>query len=101
SEWLPNGCGYGYRPSVVSPARGRGDHSVAPDRSSVEQAVHDRIAQVAHSGVHSGTSIVLEGPPGIGKTHLAREVLASLADGPATILTLEGERGRRLQPFAG
>jgi DNA-binding CsgD family transcriptional regulator len=47
-----------------------------------------------------GVSIVIEGPPGIGKTFLAREILDGIPAGAAQVLRVAGEQGRRNDPFA-
>jgi DNA-binding CsgD family transcriptional regulator len=49
----------------------------------------------------TGISIVVEGPPGIGKTFLDREILDSVPPGEAKVLSVAGEQGRRNDPFAG
>jgi len=46
-----------------------------------------------------GVSIVIEGPPGIGKTFLAREILDTVAPDEAKVLHVAGEQGRRNDPF--
>jgi len=48
----------------------------------------------------AGVSVVIEGAPGIGKTFLVREILASVAPGDAKVLHVAGEQGRRNDPFA-
>jgi len=48
----------------------------------------------------TGVSIVIEGPPGIGKTFLAREILDSVSPDEAKVLRVAGEQGRRNDPFA-
>jgi DNA-binding CsgD family transcriptional regulator len=47
-----------------------------------------------------GTSIVIEGAPGIGKTFLAREILDSAAREGAKVVSMAGEQGHRNDPFA-
>jgi hypothetical protein len=67
----------------------------------VERTVHGLVAGVIGPGTSAGTSIVVEGPPGIGKTFLVQKVLHSVQPGEAKIISMAGERGRRNDPFAG
>ena len=46
-----------------------------------------------------GVSVVIEGAPGIGKTFLAGEILASVAPSQAKVLRVAGQQGRRNDPF--
>jgi DNA-binding CsgD family transcriptional regulator len=48
----------------------------------------------------TGVSIVIEGPAGIGKTFLVRQVLAAVAPGEVTIVPVAGDHRRRNDPFA-
>jgi DNA-binding CsgD family transcriptional regulator len=65
----------------------------------VARAVHDLVLGVVRRHTPAGTSIVIEGPPGIGKTFLVREILDSLPLDEATILRAAGDQGRRNDPF--
>jgi DNA-binding NarL/FixJ family response regulator len=46
-------------------------------------------------------SVVIEGAPGIGKTFLTRELLASIVPGAATVVQVAADHRRRNDPFAG
>jgi DNA-binding CsgD family transcriptional regulator/tetratricopeptide (TPR) repeat protein len=46
-------------------------------------------------------SVVIEGPPGVGKTFLVQEILASVASRDAKILQVAGQHRGRNDPFAG
>ena len=64
------------------------------------RTVHDLVLAVVQGRTPTGVSVVIEGPPGIGKTFLAREILDSVAPGDAKVLHVAGEQGRRNDPFA-
>ena len=64
------------------------------------RTVHDLVLAVVHGRTSAGVSVVIEGAPGIGKTFLVREILASVAPGDAKVLRVAGEQGRRNDPFA-
>src|SRR5215470_6475749 len=70
------------------------------DRATVERTVRDLVLAVTGQRVPTGTSIVLEGAPGIGKTFLVRKVVAAIAPGAASIRHVAGQPGRRNDPFA-
>jgi MoxR-like ATPase len=53
----------------------------ASDRATVERTVRDLILGVVEQRVRVGTSIVLEGAPGIGKTFLARTIVDAIEPG--------------------
>jgi DNA-binding CsgD family transcriptional regulator/tetratricopeptide (TPR) repeat protein len=75
--------------------------SLPSDRVTVEQTVHDLVQAVVRGDAATGTSVVVEGPPGIGKTHLATRIAESAASGPAAVLRVTGEPGRRTDAFSG
>jgi DNA-binding CsgD family transcriptional regulator len=77
------------------------DRSPPPDRATVERAVHDLVLAVVDRRTPPGTSVVVEGAPGVGKTFLTQAVTESVPPGTATIVRLVGEPGRRHDPFAG
>jgi DNA-binding CsgD family transcriptional regulator len=77
------------------------DRSSPPDRVAVERAVQDLVLAVVRRRTPPGASVVVEGPPGIGKTFLARAITESVPSGAATFLRVAGEPGRRHDPFAG
>ena len=56
---------------------------------------------VVERGAPTGVSIVLEGAPGVGKTFLGEQVTGLVLPGPAKVVSLAGEQGRRNDPFAG
>ena len=70
------------------------------DRGAVARTARDLVFEVARRRTPPGVSIVIEGPPGIGKTFLAREILAAVAPDEAEVLQAAGARGRRNDPFA-
>src|SRR6185312_8040430 len=71
----------------------------ASDRATVERTVRDLILGVVEQRVPAGTSIVLEGAPGIGKTFLARTIVDAIEPGAASIRRVVGLPGRRNDPF--
>jgi predicted ATPase len=73
--------------------------SLPSDRSTVARTVRDLVLAVVQRGTPAGTSVVIGGPPGIGKTFLVREILDSLPLDEATVLRVAGEQGRRNDPF--
>src|SRR5579875_612880 len=73
--------------------------SPSPGRDAVVQAVHDLVFGVIRRAEHAGTSVVVTGAPGIGKTFLVQRLLAGLAPGEAEVLRVAGEQGRRRDPF--
>ena len=77
------------------------DRSSPPDRITVERTVQDLVLAVVQRRTPPGASIVVEGPPGIGKSFLARAITESVPPGAATIVRVAGEPGRRHDPFAG
>ena len=62
--------------------------------------MHDLVLAVVQRQTPTGVSIVIEGAPGIGKTFLVRDILASVPPGAAKILHVAGEQARRNEPFA-
>ena len=61
----------------------------------------DLVLGVTQRRAATGVSIVIEGPPGIGKTFLAGQILASVPPGEASILRVAGDHRSRNDPFAG
>jgi DNA-binding CsgD family transcriptional regulator len=76
------------------------NRSPPSDRAAVARTVYDLVLAVVQGQTPTGASVVIEGPPGIGKTFLAREILDSVAPGEAKVLRVAGEQGRRNDPFA-
>jgi DNA-binding NarL/FixJ family response regulator len=70
------------------------------DRGAVAQAAHDLVSEVIQQQTPAGTSVVIEGAPGIGKSFLAREILDSIPPDVAKVLRGAGTLGRRNDPFA-
>lgn len=80
-------------------ALGDSSHSHAADRAAVERTARDLVLAVVEQRTPTGLSVVVDGPPGIGKSFLARDILASVAPGAAKILRVAGQHGRRNDPF--
>ena len=60
---------------------------------------HDLVLEVVRRRTPPGVSIVVEGPPGIGKTFLARQIRGAVPPDAATARHVAGEQGRRNDPF--
>ena len=67
----------------------------------MERTARDLVLTIVQRRTPPGTSVVIEGPAGIGKTFLTRTLTESVPVGAATILRVAGEAGRRHDPFAG
>jgi hypothetical protein len=78
-----------------------GDRSSPRDRVTVVRTVSDLVLAVTGRHASTGVSIVIEGPPGIGKTFLVRQLLNAIPPGEATIAHIAGDHRRRNDPFAG
>ena len=65
----------------------------------MERTAQELILGMIRRRTPVGVSVVIEGAPGIGKTFLAREILASVAPSQAKILRVAGQQGRRNDPF--
>ncbi|HEY7432148.1 MAG TPA: AAA family ATPase, partial [Streptosporangiaceae bacterium] len=76
-----------------------GGRAVTPDRSTVGRTARELILGMVQGRTPTGVSVVIEGAPGIGKTFLAGEILASVAPGTAKVLRVAGQQGRRNDPF--
>ena len=77
-----------------------GDRAAPSDRATVERTAQELILAMIRRRTPVGVSVVIEGAPGIGKTFLAQEILASVAPGQAKVLRVAGQQGRRNDPFA-
>ena len=77
------------------------DRSTPRDRAAVLRAVRELVLGVTQRRTPAGVSVVIEGPPGIGKTFLAGEVLTGVGPGEAKILRVAGDYRRRNDPFSG
>jgi DNA-binding CsgD family transcriptional regulator len=66
----------------------------------VARTARELVTGVVQRATPAGVSIVIEGPPGIGKSFLAEEILAAVPPGAATVLRAAGDQGRRNAPFA-
>jgi DNA-binding CsgD family transcriptional regulator len=73
--------------------------SLPRDRTSVTHAARDLVLGAVQRRTPAGASVVIEGPPGIGKTFLARDILASVGPGEAKVRQLTGGRQGRNDPF--
>jgi predicted ATPase len=78
---------------------GDSNRLLAADRATVERTARDLVLGVVERRPPAGVSVVVEGAPGIGKTFLVREILASVAPGAAKVLRVAGQPGRRNDPF--
>ena len=65
----------------------------------MERTARELILGTVQGRTPTGVSVVIEGAPGIGKTFLAGEILASVAPGAAKVLRVAGQQGRRNDPF--
>jgi MoxR-like ATPase len=63
-----------------------------PDRAGVQRALSGLLRTTADQ--RAGTSAVIEGPPGIGKTFLVRQAIDSLGPGAVEVLRAAGAAGR-------
>ena len=77
-----------------------GGRAAPSDRATVERTAQELILGMIRRRTPVGVSVVIEGAPGIGKTFLAREILASVAPSQAKVLRVAGQQGRRNDPFA-
>jgi AAA domain-containing protein len=75
-----------------------GDRAAPPDRVTVERTAQELILGMTRRPAPTGVSVVIEGAPGIGKTFLSLEILASVPPGQAKILRVAGQQGRRNDP---
>jgi DNA-binding CsgD family transcriptional regulator len=73
--------------------------SAPSDRVALTRTARELVLGLAGRRTPPGISIVIEGAPGIGKTFLAQEILASLEPGAAKVLRVAGEQGLRSDPF--
>ena len=84
-----------------------GDRAAPSDRATVERTAQELILGMIRRRTPVGVSVVIEGAPGIGKTFLAGEILASVAPSQAKVLRVAGQQGlaqrsiRRRQPAPG
>lgn len=76
-----------------------GDRPPPSDRAAVERTAQELIGGMIRQRTPTGVSVVIEGAPGIGKTFLGRDILASVAPGQAKVLRVAGQQGRRNDPF--
>jgi DNA-binding CsgD family transcriptional regulator len=92
----------GDRQSWFDARKGTASTLAAPrDRTAVLRTVRDLVLDVTRRRTPTGVSVVIEGPPGIGKTFLVREILAGVGPGEAKILRMAGDHRRRNDPYAG
>jgi hypothetical protein len=96
-EHVDHRAGWFYAEPVADATR---DPSHPRDRVAAEQWAHDLILSVVRQRTPAGVSVAVEGAAGIGKTFLARRILAAIPPGPGQVVLLTGERGRRNDPFA-
>ena len=77
---------------------------VATDRQAVEDSLRELISGVSQRRNPGGASAFVDGPPGIGKSFLIREILGSAGDGGPvgglTVLRAAADHRRRNVPFA-
>ena len=65
----------------------------------MERTARELILGMIRRQAPTGVSVVIEGAPGVGKTFLAGEILASIPPGQAKVLRAAGQQGRRNDPF--
>ena len=70
------------------------------DRGGVEQAALDLVNDAVQRATPPGTSLVIEGAAGIGKTFLARKIMDSVPSAAAQKMSFAAEPGRRHEPYA-
>ncbi|HEY1915412.1 MAG TPA: LuxR C-terminal-related transcriptional regulator [Streptosporangiaceae bacterium] len=73
--------------------------SAPADRGALTRTARELVLGLAQRRTPPGISIVIEGPPGIGKTFLAQDILTGLEPGAPKVLRVAGERGLRSDPF--
>ncbi len=81
-------------------ATDRVEASIGGPRAQAEEQLRSVVSTVVAGPFHRGASVFLEGPPGIGKTHLGRSVTATAQAAGATVLSARGEDRRRRVSFA-
>ena len=89
--------------AVAMAATGRDRLPVATDRQAVEDSLRELISAVSQRRNPGGASAFVDGPPGIGKSFLIREILNSAGSEPGsglTVLRAAADHRRRNEPFA-
>ncbi|MGE3288361.1 MAG: LuxR C-terminal-related transcriptional regulator [Pseudonocardia sp.] len=85
---------------MVRPGTGGGAEQAPAHRPAVEQQLRSAVGTVLAHPRHGGLSVLLEGPPGIGKSFLCRTVAADAAATGATVCTARGSPGSARDGFA-
>lgn len=69
-------------------------------RAEIETWLRAAVTAVIAGPLHRGDSVLVEGPPGIGKSHLCRAVVAAARAGGSWVLSARAEERRRRVSFA-
>lgn len=69
-------------------------------RAEIETWLHAVVDGVIDGRLHRGDSVLVEGPPGIGKSHLCRAVVTAARAGGSWVLSARAEERRRRVSFA-
>lgn len=69
-------------------------------RAEIETWLQAKVTAVIAGPLHGGDSVLIEGPPGIGKSHLCRAAVAAARAGGSWVLEARAEERRRRVSFA-
>ncbi|MGD9531993.1 MAG: AAA family ATPase, partial [Pseudonocardia sp.] len=85
---------------MVRPGTGGATEEPPAARPEVEHRLRTAVEAVLDHPQHGGVSVLLEGPPGIGKSFLCRALTADAAAAGATVRTARGTPGTTRDGFA-
>jgi DNA-binding CsgD family transcriptional regulator len=91
----------GYAVAMAATEKDR--RPAATDRQAVEDSLRELISGVSGRRKSGGASAFIDGPPGIGKSFLIRDILKTADDdagGGLTVLRAAADHRRRNEPFA-